>query len=157
MPGNPCRARLQCAAQHQAAGSDSARRCRHRRQSSFPSLDMEACAGMPHAQSTQRPPPKGHRRSQSFTLEGSRCLPRLSRDRPVLDARVRSLAAAAAAAAAAVHTLSTGTPAAWPATACWHARTCPCCAPVNGHAPTQGSLCLLSIALWEHQVQEETR
>ena len=88
MPGNSCRARLQCAAQHQAAGSDSARRCRHRRQSSFPSLDMEACAGMPHAQSTQRPPPKGHRRSQSFTLEGSRSLPRLSRDRPVLDARV---------------------------------------------------------------------
>ena len=34
------------------------------------------------------PPPKGHRRSQSFTLEGSRSLPRLSRERPSLDARV---------------------------------------------------------------------
>ena len=89
MHGTPGRARLRCAAPHQAVGADSTRRCRHRRQSSFPSLDMEASGGTPHAQSMQRPPSKGHRRSQSFTLEGGRSLPRLSRDRPVLDARVR--------------------------------------------------------------------
>ena len=53
---------------------------------------MEGAGAMPQAQGAHRPPPKGHRRSQSFTLEGSRSLPRLSRDRPLLDARVRCLA-----------------------------------------------------------------